>query len=143
MAESERTRITVETIVSAEPERVWDCWTLPEHIVRWNQASADWHTTRAENDLRAGGKFLSRMEAKDGSFGYQFSGTIQELREMEKILSRLDDGRSVEFHFVKIDDGTTKFTMLFEPETKNTRETQKRFWDVVLNNFEKYVEKQK
>lgn len=135
--------IKSEVMLLAPLKRVWDCFADPKHISKWFFATHSYKVPKAVNDLREGGKFNYAMEAKDGSFGYQFSGTIQELRDLEKILSRLDDGRSVEFHFVKIDDGTTKFTMLFEPETKNTRETQKRFWDVVLNNFEKYVEKQK
>ena len=80
------------------------------------------------------------MENKDGSHGYDFVGTIDSVIPMEKILSTLDDGRNLEFHFEKKDDTTTHFIMIFDPETKNTRESQKRFWDIVLSNFEKYVE---
>ncbi|HQW93764.1 MAG TPA: SRPBCC domain-containing protein, partial [Ferruginibacter sp.] len=74
MSKAEKTSITVETIVQAPVEKVWECWTKPEHITGWNNASDDWHTPRAENDLRVGGKFLSRMEARDGSMGFDFGG---------------------------------------------------------------------
>lgn len=135
--------IKSEVMLLAPVKRVWDCFSEPKHISKWFFATHNYKVPKAVNDLCEGGKFNYAMEAKDGSFGYSFSGTINEISTLQKILSTLDDGRFVEFYFEKIDEGTTKFTMLFQPETKNTRESQKRFWDVVLNNFERYVENQK
>jgi uncharacterized protein YndB with AHSA1/START domain len=139
MAESERTRITVETIVSAEPERVWDCWTLPEHIVRWNQASADWHTTRAENDLRVGGKFLSRMEAKDGSAGFDFWGVYDAVEPGKQLASTLGDSRKVIVTFEAVRGGT-RVVETFEAEEQNAVELQRFGWQSILDNYRRYVE---
>ena len=124
----------------APVEKVWTYFSEPHHVQKWFFAIKDWRCARALNELRAGGKFSYRMENKDGSHGYDFVGTIDSVIPMEKILSTLDDGRNLEFHFEKKDDTTTHFIMFFDPETKNTRESQKRFWDIVLSNFEKYVE---
>jgi len=141
MAESERTRITVETIVSAEPERVWACWTLPEHIVRWNQASADWQTTRAENDLRVGGKFLSRMEAKDGSAGFDFWGVYDAVEPPCRLDYTIGDGRTVQITFQPTDGGTY-IVETFEAESENSVELQRQGWQAILDSFKKYVENQ-
>ena len=107
METSERTRITVETTINAPVEKVWECWTEPRHITQWNQASDDWHTPRAENDLRAGGKFLSRMEAKDGSWGFDFSGQYDTVDMHKQIAYTMDDGRKVQVIFAAQDDTTT------------------------------------
>lgn len=88
-------RITVQAVINAPMQKVWDLYTKPEHIVEWNNASDDWHTTKAENDLRAGGKFLSRMEAKDGSAGFDFEGVFNEVSD-GLIKYTLGDGRKVE-----------------------------------------------
>src|SRR5690554_6299418 len=93
-------KITVQTTVQVPSDKAWRYWTEPEHITRWNNASDDWHTPVAENDLRSGGKFLSRMEAKDGSFGFDFSGVYDEVRLNEFISYTLGDGRMVEITFI-------------------------------------------
>ncbi|SEC80630.1 SRPBCC family protein [Paenibacillus sp. GP183] len=131
--------ITVETTVHAPVEKVWKSWTEPNHIIKWNSPSDDWHTPFAENDLRAGGKFLSRMEAKDGSFGFDFSGVYDEVRMNEVISYTLDDGRKVNINF--IDQGNeTKIIEVFEAENSNPMEMQEKGWQAILDNFKKYTE---
>jgi uncharacterized protein YndB with AHSA1/START domain len=132
--------ITVETLVNATIEKVWTFWTKPEHITQWNNASEDWHTTRAENDLRIGGKFLSRMEAKDGSFGFDFEGIYTDIITNEKISYTLLDDRKVTITFSPIKNGV-QITETFEAETENKLELQKLGWQAILNNFKKYLEK--
>jgi uncharacterized protein YndB with AHSA1/START domain len=132
--------ITVEILVKASIEKVWQFWTKPEHITKWNNASQDWHTTRAENDLRIGGKFLSRMEAKNGSFGFDFEGIYDSIITKEKISYTLLDDRKVTIIFSPIEGGVT-ITETFEAETENSLELQKFGWQAILNNFKKYVEK--
>ena len=88
-------RITIQNTINAGVKKAWKLWTDPEHIVNWNAANEDWHTTRAENDLKVGGKFLSRMEAKDGSFGFDFEGVYDEVVPEERIAYTLGDGRKV------------------------------------------------
>lgn len=132
--------ITVETLVNASIEKVWEFWTKPEHITQWNHASEDWHTTRAENDLRIGGKFLSRMEAKDGSFGFDFEGIYDEVLINEKISHTLLDDRKVTITFLPTENGI-QITETFEAETENTLELQKVGWQAILTNFKNYVEK--
>lgn len=132
--------ITVETLVDAPIEKVWAFWTKPEHITKWNNASEDWHTTRVENDLRIGGKFLSRMEAKDGSFGFDFEGIYDEVLTNEKISYTLLDYRKVIITFLATDNGV-KIIETFEAETENTLELQKMGWQAILTNFKNCVEK--
>ena len=134
-------RITIKTVVELPGETVWNYWTEPEHIVKWNNASADWHTTASENDLRAGGRFLSRMEAKDGSFGFDFSGVYDEIIEHERITYTLDDDRKVEISF-QDKDGKTEITEIFEAEGSNTLELQKTGWQAILDNFRNYAEEE-
>src|SRR5690554_5833346 len=100
MKSNQSTRVTVETIVQAPIEKVWSYWTEPVHIMNWNQASEEWHTPKAENDLRVGGKFLSRMEAKDGSMGFDMGGVYDTVRLHEEISYTMGDGRKVEILFV-------------------------------------------
>src|SRR5438105_1412812 len=95
----DKTPITVETSVNAPIEKVWACWNDPEHITKWATASDDWHTPRATNDLREGGKFTSRMEAKDGSAGFDFGGTYTKVVEHQLIEYTMDDGRKVSITF--------------------------------------------
>lgn len=132
--------ITVETLVNTPIEKVWEFWTKPEHITKWNNASEDWHTTRAENDLRIGGKFLSRMEAKDSSFGFDFEGVYTDVISNEKISYTLLDDRKVIITFLKTENGV-QIVETFEAETENTLELQKFGWQAILNNFKNYVEK--
>lgn len=132
-------QITVKATIKATPNKVWGVWTTPEHIKMWNTPSNDWHTTRAKNDLRVGGKFLSRMEAKDGSFGFDFTGTYDEVNPFECIAYTMDDGRKAKTNFSK-KENCTEIITVFDPETQNSIEMQKEGWQAILNNFKKYTE---
>jgi len=132
-------KITVETTVNAPVQKVWQLWSTPEHITKWNSPSDDWHTPQAENDLRVGGQFLSRMEAKDGSFGFDFSGIYEEVNEFELISYGLADGRKVSVEF-ESNGNQTKITETFDPENINPRDMQTAGWQAILNNFKKYAE---
>ena len=139
MDKNAKTLITVETIVNAPIETVWKKWTNPEDIVNWNNASDDWHTTRAENDLKAGGKFLSRMEAKDGSMGFDFSGTYDTVKSNELIEYTADENRKVQINFSDHND-KTKIVEIFEAENENPIDMQQSGWQSILDNFKKYTE---
>lgn len=131
--------ITVEATVNASINRVWKFWTSPEHIIHWNNASDDWHTPRAENDFRVGGSFLSRMEAKDGSFGFDFAGAYNEIKPNELIIYTIFDGRKVRINFTSAGNSTT-ITESFEAESENSVEIQKSGWQSILDNFKRYTE---
>ncbi|WP_304198501.1 SRPBCC family protein [Flavobacterium alvei] len=133
--------ITVETLIKAPIEKVWEFWTNPEHITKWCTASEDWHTTRAENNLKTGGKFLTRMEAKDGSFGFDFEGIYTDLITDEKIGYTTLDDRKVNITFSQTESGI-QITETFEAENENPIEMQKMGWQAILNNFKTYIEKQ-
>ena len=139
METNTNTKITVENTVNATFEKVWKLWTAPEHIVKWNNASADWHTPHAENDLRVGGKFVSRMEAKDGSFGFDFGGVYDEVIINKSIAYTLGDVRKVKIFFTS-HGNETKVVETFEAETTNSIEMQKGGWQAILDNFKKYTE---
>jgi len=139
METTNKTTITVETLVNAPVDKVWEFWTKPEHITKWNNASEDWHTPKAENDLRVGGAFSSRMEAKDGSFGFDFGGVYDEVKTNELIAYTLGDDRRVKITFVA-DGQTTKVTEIFEAEAVNPAEMQQTGWQAILDNFKKYAE---
>lgn len=131
--------ITVETPVKAPVEKVWKLFTAPEHITKWNNASADWHTPAAQNDLKVNGRFVYRMEAKDGSFGFDFGGVYNEVKPNEVIAYKIDDGRKVKVTFEK--EGTaTKVIETFEAEDENPIDLQQGGWQSILNNFKNYVE---
>ncbi|QDH80820.1 polyketide cyclase [Echinicola soli] len=132
-------KITVTTSVNAPVDKVWAYWTGPEHIMRWNNASDDWHTPHASNDLREGGAFTSRMESKDGTIGFDFSGTYQAVHEGKMLSYALDDGREVEVVFTPEGEGTV-IKETFDPEQTNPIEMQKGGWQAILDNFKKYVE---
>ena len=132
--------ITVESTINAPVEKVWEYWSKPGHITQWCNASDDWHTPRAANDLRTGGNFSSRMEAKDGSMGFDFGGTYDEVREHEYIEYTLGDGRKVKIYFTP-DGGSTKVVESFEAESTNPVEMQRGGWQAILDNFKKYTEK--
>jgi uncharacterized protein YndB with AHSA1/START domain len=132
--------ITVENTVNAPVVKVWEFWTTPKHIEKWNNASDDWHTPYAENDLRVGGKFLSRMEAKDGSFGFDFIGIYTVVEEYKEISYTLEDERIVKITFTE-EGNKTKVTESFDAESENAVELQKSGWQAILDNFKKYVEK--
>ncbi|MBA2328132.1 MAG: SRPBCC domain-containing protein [Flavisolibacter sp.] len=139
MNTGEKTSITISTTVNAPVKTVWDYFSNPDHITKWNFASDDWHSPKAENDLRAGGKFSSRMEAKDGSFGFDFSGVYDEVKPHELIAYTLEDGRKVNVSFEESGSGTT-IVETFESETTHSYEMQRDGWQAILNNFKKYVE---
>ena len=139
METKEKTIITVEAVVNAPVEKVWESWTRPEHITKWCSASDDWHVPRAENDVRVGGSFLTRMEAKDGSFGFDFVGVYDAVKPNEYIEYTIGDGRNVKIHFTP-QGNKTKVTESFEPEGTNPVEMQKGGWQAILNNFKKYTE---
>jgi uncharacterized protein YndB with AHSA1/START domain len=132
--------LTIEAAIKAPVEKVWELWTDPKHIVNWNSASADWVTPRAENDLRPGGRFLSRMEARDGSWGFDFSGVYNKVEPYRLITYTLDDEREVQMNFFS-DNGITTVTGNFEPEDTNSLEMQKAGWQAILDNFKQYAEK--
>jgi len=139
MTTETKTKITIENTVNAPVEKVWKFWTVPEHITKWNNASDDWHTPFAENDLRVGGKFLSRMEAKDGSMGFDFWGLYDEVKTNELIAYTMGDGRKAKVVFTK-QDNATKVVTTFEAETENSIELQRGGWQAILDNFKKYAE---
>jgi uncharacterized protein YndB with AHSA1/START domain len=131
--------ITVKAEINSPVETVWKFWTTPEDILKWNHASADWHTTMVENDLFVGGKFLSRMESKDGSFGFDFVGVYLKIKTNKLIEYIIVDGRKVKIDFTG-KDGTTTLVESFETESSNSLELQQRGWQAILDNFKAYVE---
>ncbi len=135
----DKTFITVTAIINAPIEKVWNYWTAPEHITQWCHASDDWHAPHAENDIRVGGKFITRMEAKDGSFGFDFNGIYDEVKINELISYAIEDGRKVSITFEGNANKTT-VTEIFEPEDQNPRDMQQAGWQAILDNFKKYVE---
>ena len=139
MENTNKAIITITTTVLAPAEKVWERWTVPEHIIKWNNASDDWHTTHAENDLRIGGKFLSRMEAKDGSLGFDFIGIYDLVKENKLLEYTLGDGRKVIIVFTGISN-TTNIVETFEAESENSIEMQRSGWQAILENFKKYAE---
>lgn len=134
-----KTKITVEAAIAADIKKVWDFYTTPKHITKWNFASDDWHCPKAENDLRVGGKLSSRMEAKDGSFGFDFEATYDEVVAQKKISYTMPDGRQATTDFEDL-GGRTKVTIIFDAENENPIEMQKGGWQAILDNFRKYVE---
>jgi uncharacterized protein YndB with AHSA1/START domain len=136
---TEKAIITVGVIVNAPVEKVWTFWTDPRHIIHWNNASDDWFTPWAENDVRVGGRFISRMEARDGSQGFGFSGVYSVVVLNKQIFYILDDGREVRINFALNGDATT-VTETFEAEQLNSIELQQEGWQAILDNFKKYVE---
>lgn len=134
-----KTIITVENTVNAPVQKVWDYWTKPEHITHWNNASDDWHTPWVKADFREGGSFVARMEAKDGSMGFDFGGVYDVLRANDYIEYTIGDGRKVRIRFTPQGD-ITRVTESFEAETMNSIELQRGGWQAILDNFKKYVE---
>lgn len=142
METQNKTVITVESTINAPVEKVWEYWSKPEHITHWCNASDDWHTPSATNDLRVGGNFTSRMEAKDGSMGFDFGGTYDEVKPNEYMEYTIGDGRKVKINFTG-DGNTTKVVESFEAEETNPVEMQRGGWQAILDNFKKYTENQK
>ena len=139
MESEKKSKITVETTVNAPVEKTWKYWTEPEHIKQWNNASDDWHTPHAENDLQVGGKFLSRMEAKDKSFGFDFGGVYDDVQINKYIEYTLGDDRKVQITFSG-NGHETKVSETFEAEDTNSTEMQRGGWQAILDNFKKYTE---
>ena len=131
--------ITIQTTVQLPAEKAWQIWTQPQHIIHWNFASDDWQCPTAESDLRPGGKFTSKMEAKDGSMGFDFGGTFNEVRPYEFISYTMDDNRKVSVSFTKTDNGT-KITETFEAESVHSMEEQQAGWQTIMDNYKKYAE---
>ena len=131
--------ITIETLVHAPINLVWDTWNSPNHVVHWNHASDDWHSPKAENNFVVGGKFVYRMEAKDNSFGFDFSGTYEEIVDKKRVVTRLDDNRLVktEFH---VENDSVRIVDTFEAEDQNSIELQREGWSAILNNYKLYTE---
>jgi len=132
-------KITVETAVKARLNEVWDAWNNPADIQQWNAAQDDWHTSQSSVDLREGGKFSSRMEAKDGSAGFDFEGIYTRVVPKKAIDYRMSDGREVKVEFVER-PGEVLVKETFDAETENTPELQRQGWQAILDNFGRHVE---
>lgn len=133
--------ITVEAAINAPVSQVWQLWINPEHITQWNAASDDWHSPSAQNDLRVGGAFTYRMEARDGSFGFDFGGVYDDVQPYERIAYTMEDGRKAVIIFTQ-EGENTKVTETFDPETQNSLELQQQGWQAILDNFKRYAEAQ-
>lgn len=134
-------KVTIETTVRAPLEAVWKAWTTPEDIIRWNAASDDWRTTAATVDLRAGGAFSSRMEAKDGSVGFDFEGTYTEVVAHQRLAYAMADGREVVVEFLP-QGGAVLVRETFDAEETNPVEMQRTGWQAILDRFARHVESQ-
>lgn len=135
----EPTQITIQADIAAEPAKLWQLYTQPEHITQWNFATPEWQCPHAENDLRVGGTYRARMEAKDGSYGFDFEAVYQEVVPNEKMVYALADGRLVTTAFAAQDAGTL-VTTTFDAEGVNDVEMQRAGWQAILNNFKQYAE---
>ncbi len=133
-------KIKIEAIVNAQPSKVWEAWTKPEHITKWNFAIDEWCCPKVANDLKVGGKYQARMEAKDGSFGFDFEAIYDKIELQQKIVYTMGDGRKAATEFENL-GGKTKVTTVFDAEKQNPEQMQKDGWQAILNNFKKYVEK--
>lgn len=132
-------RLTIETVVDAPVEKAWEIFNTPEHVTKWNAADPSWHSPRAQNDLRVGGSFNYRMEAKDGSFGFDFCGVYTVVEPNKIIEYSMEDGRKVSINFSSNGNSTT-ITEHFDAETENPLELQQGGWQSILNNFKTYCE---
>lgn len=137
-----REKITVKTTIAAPIAKVWNAFTNPIDIINWNTADASWHCPKSENDLRVGGRFLSRMEAKDGSFGFDFEGTYNIINLHKEITYTMDDGRVAKTLFNEVDNKTEVETT-FDAEEEYTLDLQRNGWQAILNNFANYVTNKK
>lgn len=135
-----KTKVTIEALIAVTPNKVWDFWTNPKHIVNWNFASDDWCCPKAENDLRVGGKYVARMEAKDKSFGFDFECIYTEVVNLKSIIYTMADGRTSHTTFESSGNNGTKVKTIFDAEETNPVEMQKNGWQAILNNFKKYAE---
>lgn len=131
--------ITIKSTVNASLDKVWNFWNAPEHITKWAFASPDWHTPKAENDLREGGKFTTTMAAKDGSMSFDFGGEYTLVKEKQAINYTMGDGRKTEITFTETPEGI-EIIESFDPESQNPEEMQRAGWQAILDNFKNYVE---
>jgi uncharacterized protein YndB with AHSA1/START domain len=131
--------ITVETLIDANVEKVWEYWTNPKHLTHWVFASDDWHAPYADNDLRTNGKFKTTMAAKDESFSFDFEGVYTDVKPHSLIEYVIADGRKVKVDFIS-QGNATKVVEAFEAESENPIEMQKGGWQAILDNFKKYTE---
>lgn len=134
-------RINVHVDVKKDIDHVWECWTSPKHITGWNFATETWICPKAENNPVPGGRFSWRMESADGSIGFDYAGTYNQVIPKQLIIKILDDGRMVKIEFTTI-DGYVEVTESFEPENVNPKEMQEQGWQAILDNFRKYCEAQ-
>jgi uncharacterized protein YndB with AHSA1/START domain len=132
-------KITIETTVKAPVEKVWKYWSEPDHVTKWNQASDDWHSPSGQNDLRTGGKFSFRMEAKDGSMGFDFGGVYDKVVTNQHIAYTMSDDRQVSVDFKSNGDETT-VTETFDAEATHSIDMQREGWQSILDSFKRYVE---
>lgn len=132
-------KITVTATVNADAKKVWDYYTNPEHITKWNFADPSWQCPSASNDMRVGGKYSARMEAKDGSFGFEFEATYDEVVDGKKFTYIMPDGRQASVSFNE-NGNQTEVEVTFDPEGQNPLEMQKNGWQAILNNFKNYTE---
>ena len=132
-------KISIQVTVNSSLEKVWSAWISPDDINQWNAASDDWHNPRSSNDLRVGGKFCYRMEAKDGSFGFDFEGTYSKVEQNSMIEYVLEDGRTVSISFTQ-EGGKVKVVETFDAEDENSAELQRQGWQAILNRFAVHVE---
>ncbi|TDH24567.1 activator of HSP90 ATPase [Segetibacter sp. 3557_3] len=136
----EQTKVTITANIQSTINKVWEYYTKPEHITQWNFATDEWHCPSASNDMRVGGKYAARMEAKDGSFGFDFEATYDEVIDQKRLSYTLGDGRAVVTDFE--DEGeSTRVTTSFDAENQNDVEMQRAGWQAILDNFKKYVER--
>lgn len=133
------TVIKVEATVNVPAAKAWTYYTNPEHITQWNFASDDWQCPWANNDMRVGGEYSARMEAKDGSFGFEFAATYTEIEDGKKFTYIMGDGRKCTVSFLPLGN-TTHIVVAFDAENQNPVEMQKDGWQAILNNYKKYAE---
>ena len=131
-------KIKVKATIMCDKQKVWDYYTMPEHIINWNFASDEWYCPSASNDLKVGGHYVARMEAKDGSFGFDFDVTYTEIIDGKSFRYEFDN-RSAEVEFKEL-EGHTEVSIVFDPESENSIEKQSQGWQAILNNFKKYTE---
>ena len=132
-------KIDIETVINAPISHVWDAYNNPADIKQWNAASDDWHTTESTVDLRPGGKFRSRMEARDGSAGFDFEGEYTKVVPLKRIEYRMGDGREVQVEFEQ-EGQAVHVKTVFDAETQNSPEMQRAGWQAILDNFKHHVE---
>ncbi|MBX7154073.1 MAG: SRPBCC family protein [Bacteriodetes bacterium] len=132
------TKLTVSATIDADKNKVWNCYTQPEHITQWNFADPSWHCPHAENNMTVGGRYVARMEAKDGSFGFDFDATYTNIVPGNEFTYEFG-GRYATIVFTEQENQTT-VTVTFDPETQNSLELQQAGWQAILNNFKQYTE---